>query len=185
MKEIELFLERLPLDKDDFPKVPATIKKKYTQSLPGFIIELWETYGFCSFGNGFIWMINPDDLAPILPKIEPRFKDAIAVLRTGMGIIFFKLKNEYFYFDPAYVRVFPLEDNPLENIMNYSISKKSSAAELYFKTLYDKALKRLGKPGYDECFAFVPAIPMGGDLDADTLQKVKLKEHLLFLLQLK
>ena len=50
--------------------------------------------------------------------------------------------------------------------------------------LYDEAKERLGPPERDECYAFVPALALGGAETADSVQRVKIREHLGVLAQL-
>jgi hypothetical protein len=50
--------------------------------------------------------------------------------------------------------------------------------------LFEEALPKLGAPQRDECYGFHPAIALGGSGTADTLKKVKLREHLSLLAQL-
>jgi len=50
---------------------------------------------------------------------------------------------------------------------------------------YRQARRRLGAPTRDEVYAYVPALALGGSEDVAILQKVKLREHLSFLAQLR
>ncbi len=42
----------------------------------------------------------------------------------------------------------------------------------------------LGSPAYDECYGYVPLLPLGGAEKAENLQKVKLREHLELMCQM-
>jgi hypothetical protein len=57
----------------------------------------------------------------------------------------------------------------------------ADAPAIYLDTL---PLHRLGSPERDECYAFASALALGGAGTSDTLQKVKLREHLAFLASL-
>lgn len=184
MQQIDTFLANLPPDKGTFPPIATAVQEKYASLVPGFLLDIWENSGICSFGNGFIWTVNPDDYTDILPKLGEQYKNAVAVLRTGLGTVFFKQGDEYLFFDPVYLDVSSLQNVPLEIIMNYTIGDKRPANELFYQKLYEKALKRLGPPAFDECFAFVPAIALGGEMNEENLQKMKLREQLILLTQL-
>ncbi|MER7672745.1 T6SS immunity protein Tdi1 domain-containing protein [Kitasatospora sp. NPDC096128] len=56
------------------------------------------------------------------------------------------------------------------------------AAELR-KDLYDAAVGRLGQPGFDEIFTFVPALAAGGSQDPGTLERNQADVALSILLQ--
>lgn len=48
---------------------------------------------------------------------------------------------------------------------------------------YLVAKEKLGEPGYDECYGYVPMLGLGGAGKADHLQKVKIKEHIAIIAQ--
>lgn len=43
---------------------------------------------------------------------------------------------------------------------------------------YEDAVKKLGIPAYDECFAYEPLLSLGGNESVDNLRKVNLAVHL-------
>ncbi|GAB1545475.1 hypothetical protein NUACC21_81510 [Scytonema sp. NUACC21] len=50
--------------------------------------------------------------------------------------------------------------------------------------LHFQSVTRLGQLSPDECFAFVPAIALGGSETIETVQRVPIQEHLALLAQL-
>ena len=52
------------------------------------------------------------------------------------------------------------------------------------KDLYEEALSRYGTLEYDECFGFVPLLPLGGGEKADNLDKVKILPHIDLITQM-
>ena len=56
--------------------------------------------------------------------------------------------------------------------------------EVVWRETFTEALPVLRPPARDECYGFFPALPLGGPGTADTLQRVKLREHLALLAQL-
>jgi hypothetical protein len=52
------------------------------------------------------------------------------------------------------------------------------------KGLYDAAVERLGPPTFDEIYAFVPALGLGGAMDPDNLERQQADVALAILLQL-
>ena len=61
---------------------------------------------------------------------------------------------------------------------------KEVAEKMVRASLYQEAVKRLGPPTRDECYAFEPALALGGPGTADTLRRVAIREHLGILAQL-
>jgi len=50
--------------------------------------------------------------------------------------------------------------------------------------LFPPALAKLDQLEWDECYGFLPPMPMGGPGTLDTLKRVKLLEHLAIVAQL-
>lgn len=184
MADLTTFENKHREDKGKFPSAPAKTIKKYTGILPDFLLEMWAEKGFHSYSNGFLWLVNPDDLEEVMQLLLPDFPEAIPVLRTAMGHIIFLQDGAYRTFDPVDMDVVKHGDFTLEEVMNFSITEDESLDEFYHRQFYEKAFKRLGPVTYDECYGFVPAIALGGDLDAANLQKMKLKVYLQILSQL-
>lgn len=61
---------------------------------------------------------------------------------------------------------------------------KEIAEKILRVSLYQEAVARLGPPARDECYAFEPALALGGPGTADTLRRVAVREHLGILAQL-
>lgn len=49
---------------------------KYKDKLPEELIETWEKYGFGTFVNDFLKVINPDDYLDILERSYLRYEQA-------------------------------------------------------------------------------------------------------------
>ena len=110
-------------------------------------------------------------------------EDCHVIMRTAFGSFYYLNNGEYY--DRGVVH--NLKSNlrsSFENVIEYSLTSKLTQKDILQKGIDDKAFKRLGAPAYDEVYAFVPAIALGGNYDDKTIQKMKLKEHLAFLQQL-
>ncbi len=183
MDEIDIFLRKHPKDEGTFAPASETTIRKYTGKVPDFLIEMWKADGFCSFNNGFFWLVNPDDLLPEAELVAD-LQGVTPMVRTGLGGIIFEQGGTCHSFDPAYLDITTYEEFSLADLLNFSVTADESLNEYYYFKLYEKARKRLGPITYDECYGFVPAIALGGDLSADNLQKVELKSYLQILSQL-
>ena len=51
-------------------------------------------------------------------------------------------------------------------------------------SLFERARELLGPPERDECYAFEPALALGGPGTLETIRRVQLREHLGILAQL-
>ncbi|MCH2089642.1 MAG: glutamyl-tRNA amidotransferase, partial [Pseudoalteromonas sp.] len=53
------------------PAIKATMPTQETldffkDKLPERLLEYWQEYGFCGWGNGIFWIVNPQDYHEIL-----------------------------------------------------------------------------------------------------------------------
>lgn len=60
---------------------------KYKDVLPGELIAVWKEYGFGSFLNGYLKVINPDEFLDVLKNSYFRADVSIPVFATGLGDI--------------------------------------------------------------------------------------------------
>ena len=49
--------------------------------------------------------------------------------------------------------------------------------------LFDRAVAKLGRPVFGECFGFFPALSLGGAICLENLKRVRALEHFVFLAQ--
>ena len=169
----------------DFQKVanvPKEVISEYDGRLPKDIIELWNEYGFGSFLNGYLKVINPHDYDHIVKESYFDADKGIPVMVTGLGDV---ITYEEGYMVGIFYRY-----------SDSSVLKKGT--ELFFRDLmdewyvnnkiknqqYTKAVVKYGLLGYDECFGYVPLLGMGGKERVENLQKVKIKEHIELITQM-
>lgn len=181
--DLETFRGVHQRDAGKHPPASGAVIAKYRGVLPDFLLEIWEKDGFCSFSNGFLWLVSPDDLTASLQAVLPDCEGMIPVLRTAMGSVIFLMDGRYRSFEPIELHYVTHGDFSLEEVMNFSITEDESLDTYYYRTFYTRAFSRLGAPAHDECYGFVPAIALGGDRDVDNLQRVKLRGYLETLAQ--
>lgn len=178
-----------------YQSVAPILIDKYDSILPEFLINYWRENGLCNFKDGFFSMVNPDDYAEILSFFKKDTAHCHVVLRTAFGGLIYlnqkaKIRKRIEGEERKYNYICPIRRNVthftdyLHDVMNGWLTTEEIYAPLMFSNLYDQARKRLPPPAPDECYAFVPAIALGGDMDPDNIALVKQKEHLLFLSQL-
>jgi hypothetical protein len=158
--------------------------QKYKDKLPLPLLDEWKENGWCGYAKGLIWIVDPDDFESILGDwVDLSSTSAIAFVRTAFGDLFLWSDGE--------VYMLTVQDGNLEVItsdieafFNTFLCEESVLDKVLKKNIYQGALQRLGPPEPDECYAFVPALPLGGSGTTDTVERVKLREHLNFLSQL-
>jgi hypothetical protein len=157
--------------------------KKYESILPEFLINEWKERGFSSYLNGLLITTNPEDYYEIMKGWASEPENCHVVMRTAFGSLYYFKEDEYHYISVIHNLSSNLKKR-LDFIIKYILNNKESQKNILHKDIYDKVYKRLGAPNYNEVYAFVPAIAIGGDYNPDNVKKVKLKEHLAFLQQL-
>jgi hypothetical protein len=157
--------------------------QKYIGKLPEPIIELWREQGWCSYSNGLMWFVNPDDYANVMNEWLREPDNSIVFARSGFGDLFTwngKAIYQLFIHSGSYGRLMKNINTYMETMMIEDASLEDS----HYLKLHNKAVEKLGILNHDECYTFVPALVMGGRESLDTIQKVKHLEQLLILAQL-
>lgn len=157
--------------------------KPYQGRLPPELLEAWHENGWCSWGDGLLWVTDPEQLSDVLEDWpQPEAKGGLVFLRTAFAHLYFWRDGWVYSLDVQHgslsqvtrkiSRMFTLLCDPeiKERILRVS--------------LYRKAVQQIGRPRIDECFAFEPALALGGGGELHTVRKVKIREQLGILAQL-
>jgi hypothetical protein len=168
-------------------KPTSKVVARYRDQVPADLLELWEQYGFGTFCDSYLKVVNPDDYAELLADtyqltstVAPALP--LVLFTTAMGDLL----------------VWELDCLSLLDYRHGSTNVVAQNFKVFFRNLtydsflnntlrwepYPAARERLGEPAFDECFGYVPALALGGPETADHLQKVKLREHIYLLSQL-
>ena len=160
------------------------IVEKYKGILPEQLIAEWQEEGWCGFAQGLLWLVNPDDLQePLAEWLEAKSSGAHAFVRTAFGDVIFWTDHGIFFLDVNHETVFEMTQN-IEIVFHFGLCDEDYLDNAIGRKLFREALRRLGPLEADECYGFVPAIPLGGPGTVETLQKVKLREYLSILAQI-
>lgn len=164
---------------NDFVQVD-TVKedliREYEGKVPNEIISLWKQYGFGSFLNGFLKVVNPNEFKELLTESSQRFHDGIVIFATSMG--------DLIIWSDGFVRILNFRYGVNDTIMASFEFFFEDLADTEFKEKdlkwlpYPDAVERYGAPEYDECFGYVPLLGLGGAEQVENLKKMKLKEHI-------
>jgi hypothetical protein len=157
--------------------------KNYTNKLPDDLLTFWTENGWCSYGNGLLWTLNPAEYTETLKDWIKNAEEVHAFMRTAFGSIIYWDGQLAHFLDVVSGDVSTLFDTMDFNIDGALRDDKYLDAVVRQK-LFREALPRLGPLERDECYGFVPALPLGGSESSESLQKVKIREHLHLLAQL-
>lgn len=165
--------------------VPKETREKYVGVLPQGIFDFWDAYGLCSIADGLLWAVDPMTYDDVVRRWVPADEYApVAAFRTSFGsLIFWNAKLGGFEFlnvPRGEVRALV---SRVDLLVNRYFTDPTILERDYLQRMHQQALERLGPIGRDECYAFEPALALGGDMSADNLTIAKVLPHLDLLAQ--
>ena len=170
-------------EKSNCQNVPEDRIEALAARFPEDFVNLWKTDGWCSYGNGKFWTVDPDLVTPLLSDRESLPSGFSAFARDSLANVFLLVGDEIYGLNVHY------------NILNHVAISTAFffEYEIYLKDFHKKFLedrkfkaarKKLGDLGQDECYSYRLALALGGEEDVDNMIKVKFLEQLSILLQL-
>lgn len=156
---------------------------KYSGILPDELLTAWKKYGFGSILEGYLRFINPDEYKLLLDISYFRAEVSVPILVTAFGDMITWEENKYITIIKYKYGEFNILSSGFEFFFddlqdNYFLNQ-------YFELeKYIEAVNMHGKPGIDECFAYIPLLGLGGNERVENIQIVKLKEHIELITQL-
>lgn len=181
--------------------VPDKTIEAYQGILPNKLLEYWKHNGWCGYGNGIFWTVNPEEWQDVLKvwigQVDLPHKDNYHVIaRTAFGGLF--LWGEH---SGASLRIYPAWGMiyPSFHIEEYLKDGSDFSIQLFFSGckkeymdfidedqnyLFDRAVKKLGPLDENTIYGFVPALVTGGQAKLDNLQRLDVFAHLEFLAQI-
>ncbi len=151
------------------------------------VIEIWKNHGFSNYKNGLFSIVNPNEYNEIARKFPNISPTANVFAKSCVGGLFIfdnlPIGKSILYLN-VHTGMRKVIGTSLEVLLGIEISADSFwKKECYGKTEL-KVIDKHGPLAYDECYAFVPALALGGSESIAKMQKVKVKEQLELLAQL-
>ena len=158
--------------------------RAYKDKLPSALIEEWQETGWCAYGDGILWLIDPSELQDVVEDWLGPSEDGLVFARSAFGQMLVWNQEGASHIDVLYGMIAHLTDD-VDFLFNYMLCEKNFLDSVLNRKLFRSAVKKLGQLEYDECYAFEPALALGGPGTLETLTKAKLREHLGLLAQLR
>ena len=175
-------------------EVPPSSIERYRGKLPDPLLELWKEHGWCGYGEGIFWLVNPQEYEGILnywiSNIATELTDTYHVIarsafgdlylwgeKTGPSLNIYSNVSRFSY-DPV--------DRPAQAATRalQAFLLSLSVEYLDFDDFFSLAKKKLGILSQDEIYGFTPALMLGGAAKLENIEKLKAVEHLTILSQL-
>jgi hypothetical protein len=167
----------------DCVPVPSEVLQKYAGRLPPALLEEWRQYGWCGYGDGIIWFEDPRPFEDLITEWKGADAEHIVFARTAFANLFTLKDGKIFAIQTQFKECSPLVHD-IDFFGSYTLRSKDFMKDFAHKKLFDAAKRQLGALHHDECYAFVPALALGGEARLENIRKVKLLEYLDLLAQL-
>jgi hypothetical protein len=181
--------------------VPLEKLEKFRGKLPSKLLEYWKEYGWCGFGKGLLWTVDPDEwedeLGAWLGDTNFFERDTYYIIaRSAFGelILWGEKSGQSLKIVAPYGTIYPVfneeefqEDGPDLTIqLFFSVNSKEAydLTDMKDAPLFDRALEQLGPLDHDTMYGFVPALALGGEPNLKNLQKLDAHVHLNILSQI-
>ena len=164
-------------------KLPESTIDEISQKVSPSFASFLAAQGTARYDDGFLFTVNPLDY---LSLTSLRFKDEADVFvlaRTSFGDMYLSRKNAVYLYQPSYNKLTEIT-NDINYLFDVFLLDTSFADDFLFRDIHAPAQKLLGSCTPDECYGFVPALPLGGEANINSLQKVKIREYLSMLIQI-
>jgi hypothetical protein len=187
------FIEKIgePIDRQEVP--PSSIER-YRGKLPNLLLEYWAEHGWCGYGNGIFWIVNPREYEGVIKSwiAGTRYEKHDTyhlIARSAFGDLYlwgettgFSLKITSILSRCVFQK-FELNSEEMDReLQSFLLSREVDTNN--YGDLFKPAKKKLGTLRHDEMYGFVPAFMLGGPDTLDHLEKVKAVEHLTILSQI-
>ena len=205
---IEQQIQEDLLDYQDMPPlgvgrvVPEGYFERFGGVFPESVLYIWRRFGFDGFGQGRSWITDPVQWAPVvdawLEGVELPFPPQRwhCLTRTALGrmLLWGEISGPALDIDVIDGEISP-NANEAENMTDPVVRERSGCITFTdpLEDLYDdevtgrslavEGIERLGVPGADEVFGFVPPLSFGGQISADRLSVQKAVPYLVGLAQ--
>jgi len=173
--------------------IPGSVIEAYRHKLPEQLFVYWRALGACGFGDGLMWMTNPDEYQDLLDSwlegtpFQSR-TDLSVIARTAFGSLYVwaARRGPAFKIHPssALVSHFPRndaqelsledEDKKMRYFWGFKSVKNVDDTDASDKPLFARALKKLGPLKSDEMYGYKQRIALGGKENLANLAIVKL-----------
>jgi len=155
---------------------------RWVPRVPGPIGQVWREQGVGLVGDGFVRVVDPDRALLMLDGVVGLPQRAVPVFTTALADVVLWVEPLFVVVRFRFGRTDTLgfDAAQLVNDLQDDVFLDQQLA----REPYPQGVARLGVPGVDECFGFVPLLALGGRGDAASLDRCGLWEHLAVVAQL-
>jgi hypothetical protein len=163
--------------------VPGDAMELFGKLLPSALLTHWRDVGWAGWGDGLLWTVDPRELDGVPGDwLGADVQDAAVILRTAFGDLFVWAEGAVHYVDVQ--RGGSTQITPdVEVLMDGLLVNDVFVGSGLQGDVFAEALPRLGPPSHEDCYAFDPALALGGPGTAASIRRAGLREQLAYLAQ--
>lgn len=173
-----------------YQPVPPSALDHYKDKLPNQLLDYWKEHGWCGYGSGLFWLVNPREYESVVDAwLGGTTHDTYHLIaRSAFGELYLWGENtgslltiaayhsRYFLSAPSANS--EERDNKIQSLLMRAMTENLGLG------LFDEARKALGDLEAGEMYGFVPALMLGGSAEPGNLQRLDAEVHLILLAQL-
>lgn len=193
----KMFLDNYPSPDHGCLPVDSSVIKKYQDILPQELLMYWKQSGWCSYGEGLLWLVNPDEYESTMRgylEHSPygQRQNIFVVARSAFGEFLIWEKNK-----GNIMNIFPLSNlimiQAVVDRQNLSSEEEEfemnrfigvDLKKIYMDTddsrdqpLFKRSLKKLGRLQPNEMYGYKLSPNLGGRESITNLVKVDLLNY--------
>ena len=162
--------------------------EKASKIVPAELITFWETYGFGSYGNGLIKIINPTDyMGCLYTWLGKEDFSKIPIMVTAFGDIIYYRKLSPTEDDicilNVHYRTIEVLAYSFKEFWQSIVTDEKRMTGILYKEMYEQAVASKGALQDSEIFYFVPALVLGGKVSVSNIDKGDAVTHLQLLFE--
>jgi hypothetical protein len=155
---------------------------KLIEEISPALCDFLQSEGIAFYDSGFLSTVNPSHWKELKDMIALPGAQATILLRTAFGDFYLWMNNAVYLYQTSYNKYLKITED-INYLFNVFLIQKDFADTFLFRNIHTETRKLHGKLAYDEVYAFVPALPLGGDENIQNIAIVKLTVYISILLQ--
>lgn len=173
----------------ELQKPESEFLKMASKVVPAELIGFWQQYGFGSYGEGIIKVVNPTDyMGSLYMWLGKADITKIPIMVTAFGdIIYYRrlseTEDDVCMLNIHYRKVEVLAYS-FKNFWQKTVTDKKVMKQLLYHDLYKQAVHERGRLQKNEIFFFVPALILGGKQTIGNVDKGDAVTHMHLLFNL-
>jgi hypothetical protein len=163
---------------------PSPQDLKRHKKLDPELLEEWQQHGWCSYADGALWLVRPDEFTDCVREWFPRQKKLPVVFgRAGFGDLLMLRGRSILHLHVHDGQYVDMGEAEFFLFLDAALDRDFVKVALDGKLTKD-AVRKLGKLKPDEMFTFEPALALGGAPKLKNVAKVAMLPQLSFLAQI-